>query len=522
MGLFDERSYSYNTTKSITELDTSSKEMEKEVEKIQSDPFSGGSPGLVPESTSDTQDKYLRGDGTWHTPTGGGGGGTENYEDLVNKPAIDGTELDKTSTAEGLGLAKRTDLPDMSDVVHDDDLEPYAKKTDLPTVPTKVSELQNDSGYITDYTETDPTVPSWAKAENKPTYSKSDVGLSNVDNTSDANKPVSTPQQAALDLKQDKLTAGDGIDISAQNVISLNPTFGFTPVGTIISVMGNAAPTNYLACNGQTVNIADYPELAAYFEAQFGSKNQFGGDGITTFGVPDLRGEFLRGTGTNGHSGEGSGSNVGVHQDATKHLAFFKSKIDSGDIRIQLNSSSDTDTGENPSNVDARTESRLSFQQIKFTTNTANTSANSGRYASRPTNTSVLYCIATKNIYLNPALDYSTSEKVVGYWIDGKPLYQKTVSINLAFADKGNINFASGIPENTVDTVVNIQAMGHATAGSTKYWRNIPIIQDSDPDVNSTIQFNIDNSKFYIYSRLHDNTNWTAAHVTIQYTKSTD
>jgi hypothetical protein len=35
-------------------------------------------------------------------------------------------------------------------------------------------------------------------------YSKSDVGLANVDNTSDANKPVSTATQTALDLKQNK------------------------------------------------------------------------------------------------------------------------------------------------------------------------------------------------------------------------------------------------------------------------------------------------------------------------------
>ena len=34
------------------------------------------------------------------------------------------------------------------------------------------------------------------------TLTKADVGLGNVDNTSDANKPVSTAQQAALDLKQ--------------------------------------------------------------------------------------------------------------------------------------------------------------------------------------------------------------------------------------------------------------------------------------------------------------------------------
>jgi hypothetical protein len=49
--------------------------------------------------------------------------------------------------------------------------------------------------------ETDPTVPAWAKTPSKPSYTKAEVGLGNVDNTSDANKPVSTAQQAALDLK---------------------------------------------------------------------------------------------------------------------------------------------------------------------------------------------------------------------------------------------------------------------------------------------------------------------------------
>lgn len=46
--------------------------------------------------------------------------------------------------------------------------------TDFPAIPTKVSELQNDSGYISE--ETDPTVPAWAKAETKPTYTASEVG----------------------------------------------------------------------------------------------------------------------------------------------------------------------------------------------------------------------------------------------------------------------------------------------------------------------------------------------------------
>ena len=41
-------------------------------------------------------------------------------------------------------------------------------------VPTKVSDLTNDSGFIT--TESDPTVPSWAKANSKPSYTASEVG----------------------------------------------------------------------------------------------------------------------------------------------------------------------------------------------------------------------------------------------------------------------------------------------------------------------------------------------------------
>ena len=46
---------------------------------------------------------------------------------------------------------------------------------DIPTVPTNVSAFTNDAGYITGYTETDPTVPAWAKEANKPTYNYSEI-----------------------------------------------------------------------------------------------------------------------------------------------------------------------------------------------------------------------------------------------------------------------------------------------------------------------------------------------------------
>jgi hypothetical protein len=50
-----------------------------------------------------------------------------------------------------------------------DDLE---NKPTIPTVPTKISAFENDKNYLTSYTETDPTVPDWAKKQTKPTLSE--------------------------------------------------------------------------------------------------------------------------------------------------------------------------------------------------------------------------------------------------------------------------------------------------------------------------------------------------------------
>lgn len=75
-----------------------------------------------------------------------------------------------------------------------------------------------------------------------------------------------------------------------------------TPIGTIISVGCDSSlipsstikyPTDdYFICKGTTLNIAEYPALADYFEDAFGSKNYFGGDGTTTFKVPDFTTDF--------------------------------------------------------------------------------------------------------------------------------------------------------------------------------------------------------------------------------------
>ena len=249
---------------------------------------------------------------------------------------------------------------------------------------------------------------------------------------------------------------------------------GFTPVGTIISVMGVTAPANYLACNGQVVNIADYPELANYFYQQFGSKNKFGGNGTTTFAVPDLRGEFLRGTGTNGHTisigGEtvscGNGENVGTHQNPTLVPNFQTPS--GGDMFFSGYKSTSMYPIANyqESQIKAPDNTANNKSYVK-TTKAQESTGGLIKYATRPTNTSVLYCIATKNIYMNPSLDYSTDEKVVGTWIDGKTVFQRT--FDCGYGGEAGTNVYTPITSDLseIETVVDVSGFCRESRGDT-------------------------------------------------------
>jgi len=62
------------------------------------------------------------------------------------------------------------------------------------------------------------------------------------------------------------------------------------PVGTIIAYSAETPPPGYLECDGTSLSRADYSRLFAAIGTAFGE-----GDGSTTFHLPDLRGQFLRG-----------------------------------------------------------------------------------------------------------------------------------------------------------------------------------------------------------------------------------
>jgi len=62
------------------------------------------------------------------------------------------------------------------------------------------------------------------------------------------------------------------------------------PAGVVAMHAANTAPTGWLECDGAAVSRTTYAALFTAIGTTWGS-----GDGSTTFNVPDLRGEFVRG-----------------------------------------------------------------------------------------------------------------------------------------------------------------------------------------------------------------------------------
>ena len=106
----------------------------------------------------------------------------------------------------------------------------------------------------------------------------------------DANTPNSATEPVAIApdaIKQIKAYLKDTV---------AGPTAGLTatfPVGFMAMFAGSSAPTSWLLCQGQAVSRSTYSALFAVIGTLYG-----GGDGTTTFNLPDLSGRAPVGGGT--------------------------------------------------------------------------------------------------------------------------------------------------------------------------------------------------------------------------------
>lgn len=246
----------------------------------------------------------------------------------------------------------------------------------------------------------------------------------------------------------DKFSDNNGIIMYDGNILNhAGPASGNndTPVGTIIAFMGNNPPKHYLACDGQELNIADYLELAQFFKTEFGSINHFGGDGITTFTVPDLKGEFLRGTGANSYSSTatlcGNGANVGQHQNPTRLVPI---STNNNGVYAPIGF-----MGSNYDNMAAT----ASAKAASFSSATGTIAKQA---STRPTNTSVLWCIKYETV--KPMVNYSSEEQVIGTWIDGKPLYRRIFQSTTPDIINTNKTITTDITLSQINSLVRLEA----------------------------------------------------------------
>lgn len=141
-------------------------------------------------------------------------------------------------------------------------------------------------------------------------------------------------------------------------------TTGGVPAGAVMAFAMNSAPSGWLAADGTAVSRSTYARLFAAVGTTHGV-----GNGSTTFNLPDLRGYFVRGSGTN--------------SDGTAAGTFGVKQAD--DLKSHTHTYSDAGVS----------QTGLAGGPTPFanTGTTSRTTDATGGTETRPKNIAMLYCI---------------------------------------------------------------------------------------------------------------------------------
>ena len=198
------------------------------------------------------------------------------------------------------------------------------------------------------------------------------------------------------------------------------------PIGSIVPYGGATAPTGWLLCNGQAVSRTTYADLFAAIGTSFGA-----GDGSTTFNLPDLREATTKGAGLSGKT------NNHYDSDGVALGEFVDDRVQDHihDTFINGDTNYPFGTKEGNSTVEYADVDRQHGTGWKVKANTI-TAGNHGA-TTEVKAVGVNYIIKAEHTpvpadfmdAVDEAVEennsYSTTETVVGRWIDGKPIYRK-------------------------------------------------------------------------------------------------
>lgn len=119
---------------------------------------------------------------------------------------------------------------------------------------------------------------------------------------------------------------------------------------------------------------------------------------------------------------------------------------------------------------------------------------------------------AMRGNYFNPII-YSTEERVVGVWINNKPLYQKT----LVFENYSSSDYKDVSALNIEEVVAS---WGEHKQANGEYSLSFPYYENSN--WYSLMTFDKTNEHYYVYCSSNMANSYPYLYVTIQYTKTTD
>ena len=182
-----------------------------------------------------------------------------------------------------------------------------------------------------------------------------------------------------------------------------------------------------------------------------------------------------------------------------------KTYMDYGEERLQTGGNAETMIaigGEQPTDEDIK---------IWFPDNTTNTKASEVINSMDGNETDLSPSVNAVKSFINERATYSTNEKVVGTWIDGKPIYRKVID----FGNLPNTGFKTIEHNiNDIDTVINIQTIGKT---QTDNFYPIPFVGNGSMFNNATATIRINLTELTIATTT-DVSNHTAT-IIIEYTK---
>jgi microcystin-dependent protein len=195
-----------------------------------------------------------------------------------------------------------------------------------------------------------------------------------------ANDEITTAKILDANVTAAKLAAT--LDLSSKTVTL--PAAIALPAGAVMPFAINSAPTGWLAADGAAVSRSTYATLFAAISTTHGA-----GDGSTTFNLPDLRGVFVRGSGSQTISGStysGTFAQKQIDQNkAHRHFLFNVDNVADTDVSA-TNHASD--------NGSTTGSSGLNYQiNGSATEPTLGLSSEDGGTEVRVANIALLYCI---------------------------------------------------------------------------------------------------------------------------------